>query len=241
MSKKALVLGASGGIGSAITERLIKEGWSVYAHYNKNKESIFSLKEKLGEEFSSDIIPIYADLHSQESTDSLINAIEEVNAIVHAGGATYEGLLEETPDDVMNELWSSHVFQPARIIRSFLPSMRSVRNGAIVFVSSIWGQTGASNEVMYSAVKGAQLSFVKALGKELAPSKIRVNAVAPGSVETSMTHHYDDIDRNAIVDNIPAGRMGNPEEIAGAVLFLLGEDSSYITSQVLSINGGWYA
>ncbi|MDG5470353.1 SDR family oxidoreductase [Jeotgalibacillus sp. ET6] len=238
MSKKVLVLGASGGIGSAVAKRLVEEGWLVYAHYNKNKDAVLSLKKSMS---SSSIIPVQADLCTTDSTNSLIDSIKTLDAIVHAGGGGYEGLLENTPDNVMDELWSSHVFQPARIIRSFLPSMRKGHSGSIVFISSIWGQTGASNEVIYSAVKGAQIAFVKALGKELALSQISVNAVAPGAVETSMTRHYDEFDRNAITDSIPAGRMAAPEEVAGAVSFLLGKDSSYITSQVLSVNGGWHA
>ncbi|MGD7043746.1 elongation factor P 5-aminopentanone reductase [Jeotgalibacillus proteolyticus] len=240
MSKKVLVLGASGGVGSAVTKRLVEEGWQVYAHYNKNKDAVLSLQDRIGS-CASSVIPVQADLCTLESTNSLIGSIQALDAIVHAGGGGYEGLLENTPDNVMADLWASHVFQPARIIRAFLPCMRKAESGSIVFISSIWGQTGASNEVMYSAVKGAQIAFVKALGKELALSKISVNAVAPGAVETPMTRHYDEIDRNAITESIPAGRMAAPEEVAGAVSFLLGKDSSYITSQVLSVNGGWYA
>lgn len=239
MNNRVLVLGASGDIGMAVVKKLVRQGWCVYAHYHKNEQRITSAIEEFGK--PDDIIPVQADLASSQSVDQMLKQLNDVHSIVHAGGKTFEGLFEETPDAVMKELWSTHVFQPARIIRELIPGMRRSKTGSIVFVSSIWGETGASYEVIYSAVKGAQQSFVKALGKELAPSNVRVNAVSPGAVDTSMTAHYSELDRLSIEEGIPMGRMALTDEIAGAVAFLLGNDASYITSHVLSVNGGWHA
>jgi len=238
VKNKVLVLGASGDIGFAIVRKLVLDGMIVVAHFNHNKARISLLVEELGE---ANVIPIQADLTSLESVNELISEIDSIHSFVHAAGNTYEGLFEETTDQIIEELWSMHVYQPIRIIRELLPSIRQNGNGSIVLITSIWGETGASNEVMYSAVKGAQISFVKALGKELAPTGIRVNAVAPGAIETSMTDHYDQVDRSAIESVIPTGRMGRVEEIAGATSFLLSSEAGYITSHILSVNGGWYA
>ena len=239
LTKTVLVLGASGGIGGAIVRKLVHDGWIVYAHFHQNEQAILTLIKELGKQ--EDIFPIQADLTTKESVDHLISVIGAVDSIIHAGGMAFEGLLEETSDDVMEKLWNAHLFQPARLIRALLPKMRRREKSSIVFLSSIWGETGASNEVMYSAVKGAQIAFVKALGKELAPSRIRVNAVAPGAVDTSMLARYDDVDRQWIENDIPYGRMANPSEVAGAVAYLVSDDASYVTSHVLSVNGGWYA
>ncbi|PPA72001.1 elongation factor P 5-aminopentanone reductase [Jeotgalibacillus proteolyticus] len=239
MNKRILVLGASGGIGRAIVKNLAEDGWTVYAQYFTNKEAVLSLMTESS--YEGEVIPVWADLNFSGSTDKLLEQAGAVDAFVHAGGDTFEGMLEETPDQKMDELWAIHLYEPVRIIKAILPSMRRKRTGSIVFISSIFGETGGSYEVMYSAVKGAQISFVKALGKELAPSNIRVNAVAPGAVETPMLSGYDSADREAIEMNIPLGRVGKPEEIAKAAMFLLGDESSYITSHVLSVNGGWYA
>ncbi|KIL44950.1 elongation factor P 5-aminopentanone reductase [Jeotgalibacillus soli] len=239
-SRYALVLGASGGIGKEIVRKLASQGWSIYVHYHKNK----MVMEELSREFEDhpvQLFPVHADLTDGDSVDALVDQIHQVHAIIHAGGVAYSGLFEDTTDEVMEHLWKVHVQQPARLIRHLLPKMRRAGGGSIVLISSIWGETGASLEVMYSTVKGAQNAFVKALGKELAPSFIRVNAVAPGAVDTAIMAAYSEEDRALINDEIPSGRMAQPEEIAGAVAYLVSDEASYVTSHILSINGGWYA
>jgi 3-oxoacyl-[acyl-carrier protein] reductase len=113
------------------------------------------------------------------------------------------------------------------------------REGNIIVISSIWGIVGASCEVLYSMVKGGQNSFVKALAKELAPSNIRVNAIAPGAIKTRMLSNFTEEELKALEDEIPLGRLGNPNEVAQTVSFLASKNSSYITGQVISVNGGW--
>jgi 3-oxoacyl-[acyl-carrier protein] reductase len=121
----------------------------------------------------------------------------------------------------------------------FAPHMISQKYGRIINVSSVWGITGASCEVMYSTAKGGVNAFTKSLAKELAPSGVTVNAVAPGAVDTDMMKHLDTSERSALEEDIPAGRLGTPDEIASLVYFLALPESSYITGQVISPNGGW--
>jgi 3-oxoacyl-[acyl-carrier protein] reductase len=126
------------------------------------------------------------------------------------------------------------------ITKELLPKLIKKRSGNVILISSVWGQTGAACEVVYSAAKGAQISFVKALSKEVALNGVRVNAIAPGAVETPMMSQFSEEDKQLLQYEIPMGRLGVPEEVANGVKFLLSADSSYITGQVLSINGGWY-
>ncbi|TFI46874.1 SDR family oxidoreductase, partial [Diaphorobacter sp. DS2] len=121
-----------------------------------------------------------------------------------------------------------------------LPKLLTKGGGNIIVVSSIWGQTGAACEVAYSAAKGAQIAFVKALSKEVALSGVRVNAIAPGAVETAMLKDFTEEELNAVKSEIPMGRLALPADIANAISFLLSEKASYITGQVMAVNGGWY-
>jgi 3-oxoacyl-[acyl-carrier protein] reductase len=128
---------------------------------------------------------------------------------------------------------------PIEIVKSVIPHMISQRNGAIVAVTSIWGESGASCESVYSAAKGGMNTFIKAIAKELGPNGIRANAVAPGAVDTGMLQDFTEDEIKDLIDQIPSGRLARPEEIAGAVNFLLGSGSSYINGHILSVNGAW--
>jgi 3-oxoacyl-[acyl-carrier protein] reductase len=143
-------------------------------------------------------------------------------------------------DEAVQDMVQLHVSSPFLLTRNLLPAMIRKKSGAIVAVSSIWGETGASCEVIYSMTKGAQNVFVKALAKELAPSGIRVNAVSPGAVKTRMMGSFSKEEEEMIADEIPMGRLAEAEEVADAVLFLLSAKASYITGQILSVNGGWH-
>ena len=140
----------------------------------------------------------------------------------------------------INDLINLHLTSPILLTKNLLPKMIKNKYGQIVFVSSIWGVTGASCETVYSAVKGGQISFAKALSKEVAPSNIRVNIVAPGAIQTKMNDFLQAEEQETLRHEIPLERLGTPEEVANAVNFLLSDESSYITGQVLNVNGGWY-
>ncbi|WP_144474936.1 elongation factor P 5-aminopentanone reductase [Cytobacillus oceanisediminis] len=238
MKRFALVTGASGAIGKAISIKLASEGYSLYLHYNQNEKGIGELLSEIGS-FGGEYIPIKANLASKTGYLELANQIFSIDAIVHNAGNALYGLLEDLEEEETEALIQIHVTTPLLLTKKLLPKLRQKQNGNIVIVSSIWGQTGASYEVAYSTVKGAQLAFAKALSKELAPSNIRVNAVAPGAIQTPMVDGFTLEELEAIAAEVPSGRLGTPEEVANGVEFLLSEKSSYITGQVVAINGGW--
>ncbi|WP_433749916.1 elongation factor P 5-aminopentanone reductase [Falsibacillus pallidus] len=239
MKRFALITGASGGMGRKAAHRLAEDGWNLYLHYNNNKEACLQLMKEL-KPYSIEVIPISADLESDEGVNQLIQGIFQLDAIVYASGTSHYGLFMDTTLKEMDDLIQIHIKSPMRLIQMCLPKLMKSEQSSIVVVSSIWGQTGAACEVLYSTVKGAQISFVKALSKEVAMNGMRINAIAPGAIDTNMMKSFTDEDIEQLKEEIPAGRLGKPEEVADAVSFLLSPRSSYITGQVLSINGGWY-
>jgi len=239
MKKFVLITGASGGIGRAIAVKLAEEGYSLYLHYHKNKKAIELLLSEL-QSYGGEYIPIQADLSSNNGYKKMAKNIFSIDAIIHNSGTSYSGLFSDLKDEELENLMNLHVKTPLLLTRELLPKLLVKREGNIVVISSIWGQTGAACEVAYSAVKGAQIAFVKALGKELAFNGVRVNAVAPGAVQTRMMEGYSYEELEEIKNEIPMGRLASPENIADSVLFLLSDKASYITGQVLAVNGGWY-
>ena len=238
MKKYILLTGASGGIGQAVALHLAAKGYNLYLHYNKNEQTIKELLNKLAR-FGGEYLPIQADFSSPGGYKSVSMSIFSLDGIVHCGGKSHYGLLVDLQEGEAQELLNIHVLNPLMLTKELLPKFLTKRYGNIIVISSIWGQTGAACEVAYSAAKGAQIAFVKALSKEVALNGIRVNAIAPGAVDTPMMEGFTAEELEQISFDIPMGRIGRPEEIASSVAFLLSDESSYITGQVLSINGGW--
>lgn len=239
MRKYVLITGASGGIGQAVAVKLASIGYNLYLHYNQNADFINRLIDKLNT-FNGEYIPIHADLSTSDSYKKIASEIFSLDGIVHCGGNSQYGMFVDLELKEVEDLMRIHVINPIMLTKELLPKMTSKRQGSIIVITSIWGQTGGSCEVAYSAAKGAQISFVKALSKEVALSGIRVNAIAPGAVHTGMMARFTNEETDEISAEIPMGRMGRPEEIADGVSYLLSGESSYITGQVLAINGGWY-
>jgi len=236
-----LVTGASGGIGSAISTKLAQQGYSLYLHYHQNKEKITQMLKKLTKLYpNSEFIPIQADLRSEEGIIKLCHDIYQIDGMIHNSGITVQKLLTQMLPEEIETLISLHLYAPIMITKNLLPKLIQRKTGSVIFISSIWGQTGASCETVYSAVKGGQISFAKALSKEVAPSKIRVNVIAPGAIQTKMLANMSEEDLSIISDEVPMGRLGSPNDVANAVSFLLSKEASYITGQVLAVNGGWY-
>lgn len=241
-SMTVLITGASRGIGAAIAERFAMEGLNVIIHYGKSHELANEAARKCMS-YGSKVLTISADLRVKED---IIRMKEKLDThglypdilVNNAGIANYgmlEDLQEEQWDDIMNVNLKG-VFLCTQI---FMPFMIRQRFGRIINVSSIWGMSGASCEVAYSAAKGGVNAFSKALAKELAPSLVTVNAVAPGAVRTDMMDSFEEAELQRLEEEIPAGRLATPEEIASLVYFLALPESSYITGQIISPNGGW--
>ncbi|EEK77473.1 3-ketoacyl-ACP reductase [Bacillus cereus] len=236
MKKYALVTGGSGGIGSAISKQLVQDGYTVYVHYNSNKKKVTELQKEWEE-----VIPVKANLASSDGAEQLWEQIEHpIDVIVYAAGKSIFGLVTDVTNEELDYMVELQVKSVYKLLSMALPSMIGRREGNIVIVSSIWGQIGASCEVLYSMVKGAQNSYVKALAKEVSLSGLRVNAVAPGAIETEMLSAFSEEDKIGIAEDIPLGRIGLPEEVAKTVSFLASPGSSYITGQIIGVNGGWH-
>jgi 3-oxoacyl-[acyl-carrier protein] reductase len=236
--KYALITGASGGIGTSIARQLAADGYGLLLHYNRRREAVEKLKKELA---TTHVVPIQADLAAKDGVEVLLSQINRpVDAIVYNSGNSYYGLITDMGDGLVQSMVQLHVTSPILLTKKLLPEMIAKKRGNIVIISSIWGLTGAACEVVYSMVKGGQNAFVKALAKELAPSGIRVNAVAPGAIDTDMLRIFSKEDLQAIADDIPIGRLGTADEVAKTVSFLISDAASYITGQIISVNGGWY-
>jgi 3-oxoacyl-[acyl-carrier protein] reductase len=236
--KFALITGASGGIGRSTALTLAKKGWNLYLHYHSDKNTIDGLMVEL-KELEVDAIPIQADLTRPEQVSKVVDSIFQLDGIVYSSGIAGWGLFQDQTEHEMDRMINIHVKSPMLLIQALLPKLVK-QSGSIVVVSSIWGQIGGACEVIYSTVKGAQLSFVKSLAKETALNGVRVNAVAPGAVATNMMNSFSNKEIRQVSEEIPMGRLALSEEVASSIQFLLSDESSYITGQTLAVNGGWH-
>lgn len=240
MKKFACIFGASGEIGQAIARDLSEQGWSLYLHFFENKQAIEQMVTQLQDDFpQQEFHVIHADLGSND-IGTIVNQLYEVQGIVFASGQALYQLLEDTTPAEMEMVWRTHVQSPMSIIGQTAPKLRRFSTSYIVFIGSIWGETGAAGESVYSAVKGAQHAFVKAYAKESGPSGVRINVVAPGLISTKMNASLDDEERQMLVGDIPLLHVGEPQDVANMVSFLVSGKADYITGQVLRVNGGWY-
>ncbi|PYZ98075.1 3-oxoacyl-ACP reductase [Alteribacter lacisalsi] len=241
MSQRALITGASGEIGRAAALRLARDGYRLVLHYNENKSGIDQLVSQLERSGCTEPLTVQADLVSPGGPAKVIAAAQDpVDVIIHNSGKSYTGLVQDFSPEQVSDALRLGLSAPYEITNALLPGMLHQKKGKIIVISSIWGLTGASCEVLYSMIKGGLNAYVKALAKELGPSGIQVNAVAPGLVDTSINSHLSRDEASELAAEIPAGRPGTPEEIAEAVSFLASPGASYISGQVLSVNGAWY-
>ncbi|WP_096435347.1 elongation factor P 5-aminopentanone reductase [Alteribacter populi] len=241
MTKQALITGASGEIGRAIALKLAKDGFSLVLHYHQNDTAAQSIAQQINKLYDQKPVLVQADMRSPHAVEKLAGAITNpLDVIVHNSGRSYTGLVQDFSQEELQEATQLGLITPYRLTNAFLPGMIEKKSGKVIVISSIWGLTGASCEVLYSMIKGGLNAYVKALAKELAPSGIQVNGIAPGIIETKMNQHLQQEERDAIAEDIPAGRFGKPAEIAEAVSFLTSPETSYINGQILSVNGAWH-
>jgi len=237
-TKTIFITGGSRGIGEAIVREAIKS-YNVVFTYCKNKDKADKIVEELKNEGA--ILALYCDLKDVNSIKSAVKEAKKrfskIDILVNNAGISKTGLFIDLKDEEYEEIRKTNLDGPINLTKEILPSMLERKDGAIINVASIWGQVGASMEVAYSLTKAGIIGFTKALAKEVALSNVRVNAIAPGAIDTDMMKEYSKEDIDALCEEIPLGRLGNTEEVAKAVLFLV--ESSYITGEILSINGGW--
>lgn len=234
--KTVLVTGASRGIGAQIVRTLSADGWQVAFTYFRSEEAARALAAETG------ALAIRCDARDERqiaaATQTVLHAFRHVDALVHNAGTAWTGLLQDMPTEVWDDLFSLHVKGAFLHTKALLPSMISRQQGRILYITSMWGEVGASMEVGYSACKAALIGLMKGLAKEVGPSGIRVNCVSPGVIDTDMMQGYSPEDKQALVDETPLGRLGKTEDVAQAVRFLLGDGAAFITGQTLSVNGG---
>lgn len=239
--KFAVVLGASGEIGQAISKELATAGWSLYLHYHANELAVVHLHDELQATYTEQqFVIVQADFQKEGSIEQLVGKTRNCQAIIVANGHSVVKLLSETTTAEMQSLWQVHMQSPAFYIQKMASTLRKFARSYIVFIGSIWGQTGAANEVMYSAVKGAQHAFVKAYAKEAAYAGIRVNGIAPGWIDTPMNAGFTEEDQDIARQEIPLMRVGTPEEVSKLVRFLVSGDADYMTGEIVKLNGGWH-
>lgn len=240
-SKTAIVTGASRGIGKAIAEKLAKDGYNLILNCKNNTELLNEFSENLSTEYKVTCRCISGDIGLHETTVSLKKATMEfgsVDLLVHNAAISKVGLITDMTNDDWNLIINTNLSSCFYLTKELAPLMISKKQGKILFISSVWGEHGASCEVAYSASKGGVNSFTKALAKELAPSGIAVNALACGMIDTDMNKDFSDEEKLAIADEIPAGRIGTPEEVAEMVSLII-KSPSYLTGQIISFDGGW--
>lgn len=236
--KNILIIGASGDIGIAITKRLAKEGYQLILHYHSNRAAIEALWNEI--EQIQVLQLIQADLSSQEGIDQLLaSLVFGVDSIIFASGRATYGLFQEMHEDDINDMLYLHVKAPLLITKQILPELIRKNSGHLIFITSIWGEIGASNEVLYSTVKGAQNSFVKALAKETMSSNVCINAISPGFIDTKMNALLSTEEKNEIYQAIPLKRAGTPMEVANTVIYLLHATPGYLNGQIIQLSGGW--
>lgn len=236
MEKVVFITGGSRGIGASAVRKFSSEGYKVVFTYLLSEEKADKLADECG------ATAIKADssssLEIKKAIDSTIEKYGKIDVLVNNAGISEFSLFTDITDDMWHKMIDTNLSSVFYASRAVLPSMISRKDGCIINVSSMWGEVGASCEVHYSASKAGVIGLTKALAKEVGLSGIRVNCVSPGAIDTDMNSHLTKEDIEELKDEIPLARIGKPEEIADAIYFLASDGASYITGQVLGVNGG---
>lgn len=232
MLKTALVTGGTGGIGTAICRRLAQDGYRVIVNYCHSEEKA----KKLAAEING--TDVRFDVVDAEAVSESVNKLGHIDLLINNAGISEIELFTSISKKTSDKILGVNLIGTMNCARSVLPSMINKKNGCIINISSMWGQCGASCEVDYSASKSGIIGFTKALAKEVAPSGIRVNCIAPGFIMTEMNKCFTSEELDEIRMEIPLGTFGQPRHIADSVSFLASSSAEYITGQVLAVNGG---
>ena len=241
MEKKIIIItGASRGIGREIAKTLAREGYTIIANYNKSEKEAQKLKKELQEENKE--IDIYkANIANEEETQEMIKYVikkyKKIDVLINNAGIDKIQLVTEVTKKDWDEIINTNLYGTFYISQQAAKNMIQNKQGKIINISSIWGQIGASMEVVYSISKAGVDGLTKALAKELGPSGIQVNSIAPGFIQTEMNTDFSKEEIDNIKEEIPLQKLGESADIAKCIKWLI--DDSYVTGQVISINGGW--
>lgn len=237
--KTALITGASRGIGRAAAECFSAAGYDLILTCRDSIDALQAAAASLEERYNTRCLALQADMGSEDDVRRLFASIDELEVLVNNAGISHMGLLTDMTAEEWHRVMAVNLDSCFYTCRAAIPLMLRKHRGKIINVSSVWGSLGASMEVAYSASKGGMNAFTRALAKELAPSGIQVNAVACGVIDTAMNDCLTPEDKAALIAEIPADRMGLPEE-AAALILQTAQAPEYMTGQIITIDGGWY-
>lgn len=241
MKKTVLITGASGGIGSAIAKKFASLDYNVVICYNTNEKGANELLTVLSQ-MGADAITVKADVSDEKQVENLFAEAEKafggVDVLINNAGISQIKMINDVTPEEWNKMFAVNTKSAYLCSKRAISYMVRQHFGRIISISSMWGICGASCEVPYSASKAALHGFTKALAKELAPSGITVNCICPGLIDTAMNAHLSEEDLAEFINEIPVMRIGKPEEIAHACAFFADENAGYVTSQILSVDGG---
>lgn len=236
----AIVTGASKGIGREIAKNLAKKGVIVVANYNKSEKEAIKLKKELENEgFLIDIFK--ADVSKKEECEKLVkyteNKYKKIDILINNAGIDKYQLIDEVKEEDWNEIINTNLYSAFCMCQGVIKNMIHNKKGCIINISSIWGKVGAAQEILYSISKAGLDGLTKALAKEVGPSNIRVNSIAPGIIDTEMNKNLIKEEIDKIKEEIPLEKIGRPEDIAKCIMWLI--EDNYTTGQIISIDGGW--
>ena len=231
--KTALVTGASRGIGAAIARALARDGYLVYINYLSSSDKALALASEIGG------VAVKADVSDYAQVCAMFDEIGEINVLVCNAGISEYGLFSDLTPEIWHRIFAVNVDGAYHCIRCALPAMLRKKSGSILTVSSVWGVHGASCETAYSASKSALIGLTRALSKELGPSGIRVNCLAPGVIATDMLCGFSAEEQAQLCEETPLCRLGTPEDVADLACFLSSDKAGFITGQVFGVDGGF--
>ena len=236
--KSVLITGASRGIGRATAVEFARAGYDLTLICINNIDDLKVLAKELSNTYKVKCEAYKTDVSNPDSVRKLFDKIAIPDVLINNAGISYVGLLTDMSDDEWKATINTNLSSAFYMSRAVIPGMVSNYSGHIINVSSVWGEVGASMEVAYSASKGGLDAFTKALAKELAPSGISVNAVACGLIDTEMNAHLSEEELSDVIAEIPADRIGKPQEVASVILSLA-SSTTYLTGQIIKVDGGW--
>ncbi len=242
MSKTVLITGASKGIGANMAIRYAEKGYNVVMNYNNSVQSAILLQKSL-KESGYNVIAYKANVRNRLEVELMVKEalyrFGSIDILINNAGISSQGLFTDMSEQEWNDIVGTNLTGVFNCTQAVLPHMINQKSGSILNISSMWGEVGASCEVAYSATKAAVIGMTKALAKEVGPSGITVNCITPGLIDTAMNQNLAIEDVSAIIDQTPVGRIGTTNDIASTALFLTSDEASFITGQIIGVNGGF--